>query len=205
MAQGPPQRSLLRSEAPYQDGQEIELRRSAQSGAGSDVLGYSVQRQTLDPGRSATPVSHDPIQQVQAKAARGDDDQDRLGEGSIPGCLEAVVQVCQESCFASQWPSAETYFGPGVAASRIVHDAAMRACRRMTVNSGSVDQATRPQMRSIPGASDLPRAAYRDDRRQMIDRRRPGLATVRRGEDLARLGAEVEAQRLTAVMTEGLP
>src|SRR5207249_7860267 len=51
----------------------------------------------------------------------------------------------------------------------------------------------------------LGRAAHRNDRREVLGDRRPRGSAVGGPEDLARLGAEVQPERILPVVAEGLP
>lgn len=83
-------------------------------------------------------MDHDSVQEVQPKAVRRHDDQNRLREDFVAGVLQVVVEVCKQKSLACQGSSTYAYSGPGDKATLFVHDAAMRACRRVTVNSDSV-------------------------------------------------------------------
>jgi hypothetical protein len=87
----------------------------------------AIEVQALDPSRRATLMGHDSVQEVQPKAARRHDDQNRLREDVVAGLLQAVVEVCKQQSLAGLGSSTYTDSGSGDDATPFVHDAAMRA------------------------------------------------------------------------------
>lgn len=89
----------------------------------------------MDAYRGSAPTGHDSVQKVQPKAARRHCDQNRLCQNFVTSLLQVVFDVSKQQPLACQGSSTYAYSGPGDKATPFLHNAAMRARRRFTVNS----------------------------------------------------------------------